>query len=117
MGLGCFDRKARARAPREEEHRVLCPFLFALSSFCSTPLISFPPPFPPQAKKKKTAKVTNAVFFDIGVNGEKVGTIKMGLFGKTVPKTVENFRALATGEKGVGKAGKKLHYAGSKFHR
>ena len=34
-----------------------------------------------------------------------------------VPKTAENFRCLCTGEKGVGKSGKKLHYKGCTLHR
>eukprot|EP00053_Salpingoeca_punica_P006745 m.63202 g.63202 ORF g.63202 m.63202 type:complete len:243 (+) comp13834_c0_seq2:61-789(+) len=48
----------------------------------------------------------------------RAGRIVVELFDKECPKTAENFRALCTGEKGVGKAsGKALHYKGCKLHR
>ena len=73
-----------------------------------------------QAKKGPAAndapEVTSKVFFEIEVDGvKKPELIVMGLFGKTVPKTSENFRALCTGEKST--ATNKLDYKGSAFHR
>merc|ERR1712100_130908 len=50
-----------------------------------------------ECKDKKEPKITNKVFFDVTIAGEPAGKIVMGLYGKTVPKTVENFRALCTG--------------------
>merc|ERR1712020_321226 len=55
-------------------------------------------------------KVTHEVEFDITIGGEAQGTIKIGLFGKTVPKTVKNFFQLAQKSKPDG-------YVDSSFHR
>mmetsp|Transcript_6952 Transcript_6952/g.10258 ORF Transcript_6952/g.10258 Transcript_6952/m.10258 type:complete len:234 (+) Transcript_6952:93-794(+) len=59
---------------------------------------------------KKDAEITDSVYFDVEINGESAGRIEMGLYGSVVPKTVENFKQLCTGQNGFG-------YSGSIFHR
>jgi peptidyl-prolyl isomerase D len=65
----------------------------------------------------ETKAARSRVFFDITIGGKPAGRVTFELYNDIVPKTAENFRALCTGEKGVGKAGKPLHYKGSSFHR
>lgn len=65
--------------------------------------------------KPKGPKVTDKVYFDIEIGGESAGRIVIGLFGKTVPKTAENFKKLAIGD--TKDRGVELTYKGSKFHR
>lgn len=42
--------------------------------------------------------VTSKAYLDISIGNEPKGRIVIGLFGKTVPKTVKNFKALASHE-------------------
>ncbi|XP_012507364.1 PREDICTED: peptidyl-prolyl cis-trans isomerase D [Propithecus coquereli] len=70
----------------------------------------------PQTKPSNTSNPR--VFFDVDIGEERVGRIVLELFADIVPKTAENFRALCTGEKGIGPTtGKPLHFKGCPFHR
>lgn len=60
---------------------------------------------------------SHRVFLEVQIGGESVGKVAIGLFGNAVPRTAANFKALCTGEKGVGELGKPLTFAGSPFHR
>mmetsp|Transcript_3068 Transcript_3068/g.7129 ORF Transcript_3068/g.7129 Transcript_3068/m.7129 type:complete len:203 (+) Transcript_3068:60-668(+) len=91
---------------------MLSPYFVALALLVVVALVSC------NKSKAEMETVTSKVFFDVEMDGQPAGRIVMGLFGETVPKTAENFRALCTGEKGNGKtSGKPLHFEGSKFHR
>jgi cyclophilin family peptidyl-prolyl cis-trans isomerase len=63
------------------------------------------------------ASKSSKVFFDIAINGNPSGRLMFKLFNDVTPKTAENFRALCTGEKGIGTRMKPLHYKNSQFHR
>ncbi|KAH9695711.1 hypothetical protein WN944_028871 [Citrus x changshan-huyou] len=57
-------------------------------------------------------------FLDISIGVELEGRIIVEIYNDVIPKTAENFRALCTGEKGIGpNTGVPLHYKGVRFHR
>lgn len=63
-------------------------------------------------------KVTDIVYFDINQGGEPLGRVEIGLFGGTVPKTVRNFKELATKHlTDKSSNGQLVGYKGSVFHR
>ena len=57
------------------------------------------------------------VFLEVSVGGRPLGRITIRLREDMAPRCAENFRALCTGERGVGRNGRPLHYRGTTFHR
>ena len=55
-----------------------------------------------KSKKKEDAHVRKRCFLDISINEVEAGRIIIELYDDIVPKTAENFRALCTGEHGLG---------------
>lgn len=102
-------------------------FAFALGlALCSAPVWADAKDKPKSEPKKEEAakaaevkdpktEITAKCFFDVNIGKEKAGTILIGVFGKTVPKTADNFMSICRGDKL--KSGKTLTYTGSKFHR
>ncbi|KAI3506808.1 hypothetical protein L1887_21373 [Cichorium endivia] len=74
---------------------------------------------PPDLHCEEMSKKKNPnVFLDLSIDGSPAERIVIELFADIVPRTAENFRALCTGEKGIGTTtGKALHYKGIIFHR
>ncbi|CAH1369473.1 unnamed protein product [Tenebrio molitor] len=75
-------------------HFTFC-FIFLLIKYC----------------KSDTLKVTDQVYFDVECDGIYLGRIIIGLFGEVVPKTVLNFKHIATN--GISDK----TYEGTRFHR
>lgn len=57
------------------------------------------------------------VFFDFTIDGKPAGRVEFELYADKCPKAAENFRALCTGEKGIGRYGSPLHYKGTAIDR
>ena len=64
----------------------------------------------PSEIKSQGAEITNTVEFDMTIGGQPAGTIVIGLYGKTTPRTANNFYQLAQGSAPNG-------YVGAPFHR
>uniref|UniRef100_A0A7S3EBG6 Peptidyl-prolyl cis-trans isomerase n=2 Tax=Rhodosorus marinus TaxID=101924 RepID=A0A7S3EBG6_9RHOD len=91
------------------------------SSVCSKGFVGSPAVFVKKTSSRAVVRrglfssaaepeVTDKVYFDITIGGKPTGRVTFGLFRDVVPKTVDNFVKLSTGEEGYG-------YKGSMFHR
>jgi peptidylprolyl isomerase len=67
-------------------------------------------------EEDKDREITRRCFFEVKIDGKPAGKIVMGLYGKTTPKTVDNFMEICIGAKSD-KNPKALSYKNSPFHR
>jgi peptidylprolyl isomerase len=118
------------RPSLSEEFAMLISRCFALSLGLSVALNAFgadekkAAPAKAAEEKKAPAKaaatqtppidnVTEKCFFEISIDGKVAGKIVLGVFGKTTPKTAENFMTICK----KSSKDKTLTYEGSPFHR
>lgn len=73
---------------------------------------------PLMAPRKEMPHITDKVYLEISVDDVPIGKIVLGLFGKTAPRTVENFKRLCACDVGKGKSsGVDLCYRNTIIHR
>jgi peptidylprolyl isomerase len=68
------------------------------------------------SKAPPQAEITSRVYFDVEIDNHAAGRIVIGLFGRVVPKTVQNFETLCVGNEHHPR-GARLAYEGTIFHR
>ncbi|TXG72909.1 hypothetical protein EZV62_001488 [Acer yangbiense] len=68
-------------------------------------------------EEKISEKTNPRVFFDLNIGGHPAGRLMIELFVDITPITEENFWALCTSEKGIGRNMMPFHYKGTIFHR
>ena len=100
-----YNVKGKMKAARAKEKKAFA-YMFSQQYYTET-----------DVKSDYSDPSNPRVFMDIQIGSREPKRIEIELYKNMVPKTAENFRALCTGEKGVGQSGKPLHYKGSTFHR
>lgn len=61
-------------------------------------------------------EITDYCYFDIAVNNETIGRLIFGLYGKAVPKTVNNFLSIMEESRGSGIFGRHMQYKNTLFY-
>ena len=77
---------------KHQSYSVLVKMIFFVLAVCSINALVI------HVSADSDTLVTSKVYLDISIGKEPKGRIVIGLFGNTVPKTVKNFKALASHE-------------------